>query len=261
MIKLLNKSLVRASNLTKFSITNATKFSTGTKKIITILFTLALSDKEQRKNIYSSSSLLPASLPLSDELLTHILQFYNKISIIFIITLNGPCNFNRLDSNRGIYYINLSQLIKELKIARDSKTFEQYQNLIQKSAFFIIDFSWSELVNELKKNDFYLSGGLSTKRHIISTTQRRLCKLLDHLGVSEDFTTYSYHNADQLLIKGDPNPTKKSSLKNSPLLGPFISGSTRSYSTNTKGTKTLNYKPINIDKLRKNEIGKFWNLV
>ena len=65
--------------------------------------------------------------------------------------------------------------------------------------FIFINIKWSEVVKIFKENNIYISGGHSTKRHIISSTQRRLCSILDNLNIGLNFSIKNYHKNDNLL--------------------------------------------------------------
>ena len=78
-----------------------------------------------------------------------------------------------------------------------------------RSIFIFKNIPWSEVKNKFESHHIFLSGGLSTKRHILSPTQRRLARICDELDFHDGFTTKAFHSSDQLLTTAIDSTQKR----------------------------------------------------
>lgn len=140
---------------------------------------------------------------------------------------------------------------RELEI---NKEFTILDLLLQKSVFISDGYSWDEIVSQFKNNKFYISGGLSTKRHIISSVQRRLCRVLDFLQIPDKFSIATYHNNPELKTNKSHYSNYKNN-KNKSSIPPFIIGKRFLHNASIMSSVPVVYNPsLNIYKTSLSEI-------
>ncbi len=179
------------------------------KNTYPILFTLTSDIKqednlENRKNSNLYSSITAIDKFPENGILRSILKNNSGIDFIFIISENNNLNHEKINDTQLIYYINLDKLVNDF-IELRTKSPYSFNQILNKSMFISADFTWNEITNKFIKNKFYITGGISTKRHVISSTQRKLCYILNLLDVPLDFSIHSYHNNNELLVNSKPN--------------------------------------------------------
>jgi DNA-directed RNA polymerase len=212
-------------------------------------------DNHQRKLILSTISLSNQANPV---IYTSISGVYDNFDINFLSQRKDSFPWtsvnviSKLDSNYSNYYAkDLGLVFKDNKnvyifnltlidlidiIKGKDINIDVCKEIINSGVFIFEGYDWSEIVDTFLKEGIIITGGLGTKRHIISPTHFRLMKVLFALDINFSLLSYYYNHVSYLLTKD-----KNSFVHNKSTIKTNIQ-SKRSYSTSTNlGFKERSY--------------------
>jgi len=186
------------------------------RKFILACFTLS---NKENPSVYASISGLPDYTDFSS-LLDKKYQDLWK-SVIFISKHEnyiGNLYFNDLMLNKSsdinIYNLDLKDVL--VSYANKNSHTPVIKEAFNNSIFIFDGYNWFEIVNFFKINNIEISGGIGTKRHILSPNQYRLLFSLPVLNISYSLLSFYYHHVNYLSssFKPDNSYNENSSFNN-----------------------------------------------
>lgn len=174
------------------------------------------------------------------------LVFNNKIKVLF-------------------YNLTLDELFIIIKNNKDNT--DIVKEIINSGLFLFEGYDWNEIVEVFLENGIFLTGGLGTKRHIISPTQFRLMNVLMFLNFNYSVLSYYYNHVNYLTNKGNllkdkiniPNGKRSYSTlsKNSDFQKKYLSSNIKS--DFKKKEFLFDYSPvyIGVENILKTNISSF----
>ena len=192
-MKLLNKNIGIFSAL-KWNTNNIKFFSSRTNKpklnILPILFVMNSINKTNNNNLFTCITSYPHNMSL-DILINYVIESSQLSSIVLIGDF--PLEKKELKNNTQIIKLNLNDF--KLLLSKNVRELnpDNFQNIMHKSVFILINYSWHDLCDILKNDNIHISGGHTSKRHILSSVQLRLAKICLQIGISDEFIINAFH--------------------------------------------------------------------
>lgn len=145
-----------------------------------------------KKGIGIIASITNLPVKLLHENVSNLNTYWTYVIFITKDLENKKTTLIEPNGSFKIYGMGLSKFI-ELVLNPDQNKVRLF---ISESIFVFEDYKWSEVVYSLKIKNIALSGGLNTKRHILSTNQYRLVLACQALGITEYHIGESFHKSN-----------------------------------------------------------------
>lgn len=220
--------------------TNYIRFfsTTGTRKpeLINIpsMFVLSPINNLNKNNLFSCVTSYPSNMDLNI-LINYVDQSPQLLYLCIIYKEIIDPRVEKIN-NTQIFYFDLDSFIIFLSQEIKQMNFDRFKDRLHKTLFVSIDYSWEELIKHSENKKIFISGGHTSKRHILSSVQLRLAKICLQIGISDEFIINAFHNNEKLLT------SSSSSFKSSKI--DLSNIGKRNFSS-----KSTNKQATNINKL------------